>query len=108
MMYIKRGRQKALTEMSASLTEAIESLSKAIQLECEETLANPENKFTEKSQTDDCQCYNNLNAAIRMMKADPSKSERLLEWIEQHILDACRSRVHTNGQLRKCVRQHGM
>lgn len=90
MLFEKKERQKALIEMSISLTEAIEALSKAILLDCEETLANPENEFTEKSQNDDCQCFNNLNVAIRIMKSEPTKAERYIELIESHIKDTRR------------------
>jgi hypothetical protein len=79
-----------LTQMAAattklSLSEATESLSKAILLDCEETLANKENGFSEESQDDDCRCYNNVNVAIKMMKTEPSKAERYIELIEWHI-----------------------
>jgi len=71
----------------AAVKDALEALRKAIILDCEESLSNPANTFTEKSQEDDCQCYNNMNVAIRVMNTDPSRTERYLGLIERHILD---------------------
>jgi hypothetical protein len=71
----------------ATLPEALEALRKSIILDCEETLANPKNGFTEASLKDACSCYNNLKVVLRILKTDRSATERYLGNIEHHILN---------------------
>lgn len=66
---------------------AQEALRKAIILDCEETLANKKNAFTNASQEDACKCYNNLKVAVRVLKADISKLEMWHSAVEQHVVN---------------------
>ena len=68
-----------------SRSEAVEALRKAIILDCEESLANPKNGFTEASQKDACACYNNMKVTLRVLKTDRTATERYLSNIEHHI-----------------------
>jgi hypothetical protein len=71
----------------ASSATTLEALRKAIILDCEESLSNPKNGFTEASQEDVCKCYNNLKVVIRVLKTDRSKVEMWHSAVEQHIIN---------------------
>ena len=80
-----------MTSKSEASAAALEALRKAIILDCEESLANPKNGFTEASQKDACACYNNMKVALRVLKTDRTATERYLSNIEWHILNkACK------------------
>jgi hypothetical protein len=64
----------------------MEDLRKAIIADCEETLANPKNGFTEASLADVCKCYNNLKVALRVLKTDRTATERYFSAVETHVL----------------------
>ena len=64
----------------------MEDLRKAIIADCEETLANPKNGFSEASLDNECKCYNNLKVALRVLKTDRSATERYFSAVESHVL----------------------
>ena len=82
-----------------ALDTALDGLRKAIILDCEETLANPRNKFTEESQKDPCACYNNLKVALRVLKTDRSATERYCANIEHHIINKPCKHVWSRARL---------
>ena len=65
----------------------MEDLRNAVIMDCEETLVNPKNGFTNASLKDACACYNNLKVALRVLKTDRSATERYFYNIEHHIVN---------------------
>lgn len=81
----------------------MEDLRKAIIADCEESLANPENKFSAASEKDPCACYNNLKVALRVLKTDRTATERYFQCVESHILWKKCAHVWSNKRMKDAV-----
>jgi hypothetical protein len=81
----------------------MEDLRKAVIADCEETLANPKNAFTEESMKDKCACYNNLKVVLRVLKTDRSNVEHWFSNVEQHILGKGCKHVWTKARMNEAA-----
>ena len=64
--------------------ELLEALVFAIQQDTELSLADPKNGFNASSEDDECKCFHNMHAMLRMIDSRPHDAKHFMQLIKSH------------------------